>query len=292
MPIGSEPRGRLQGRTALVTGGSSGIGLAVASRFVSEGADVTALSRHYRPEVDDAGAHFMAADTSEPEQMRAALEDAAERAGPLHVLVLNAGIASLDASRLEHTDLRAVERLVRVNTMGVLHGLAAMPPYLQDGASVIITASAATSWAFPGYMGYSLSKAPLYEMAHHAAMKLGSRGIRVNTVSPGTVLTAMQPADDPEARIARVATCLGRAAFPDEIAGVYVFLASDDSAYVTGTDIRADGGWLDGLTEAHARTLLAGLDAGIDLDAGDGHIGHPSMPQVKPGDYLISGIST
>lgn len=144
MPIGSEPRGRLQGRTALVTGGSSGIGLAVASRFVSEGADVTALSRHYRPEVDDAGAHFMAADTSEPEQMRAALEDAAERAGPLHVLVLNAGIASLDASRLEHTDLRAVERLVRVNTMGVLHGLAAMPPYLQDGASVIITASAAS----------------------------------------------------------------------------------------------------------------------------------------------------
>ena len=261
MPFEPNHPGRLQGRTALVSGGSSGIGLAVASKFVVEGADVTALARHYRPEVDDVGARFLAADTSDPEQMRAALRSTAERVGPLDVLVLNAGIASLDAGALEDTDLADVEELVRVNTMGVLHGLAAMPPYLRDGASVIITASAATSWAFPGYMGYSLSKAPLYEMARHAAMKLGARGIRVNTVSPGTVLTPMQPPDDPEARIARVATCLGRAALPDDVAGVYVFLASDDSAYVTGTDIRADGGWLDGLTEAHARALLAGLNA-------------------------------
>jgi NAD(P)-dependent dehydrogenase (short-subunit alcohol dehydrogenase family) len=253
-------RGRLIGRTALVTGGTSGIGLAVTSRFVAEGADVTALARRYRPEVDDVGATFVAADTADVEQMRAALVETTERVGALDTLVLNAGIASLDAASLEGTDLSEVHELIQVNTMGVLHGLALMPPFLRDGASVIITASAATSWAFPGYMGYSLSKAPLYEMARHAAMKLGSRGIRVNTVSPGTVLTPMQPADDPEARIARVATCLGRPAFPDEVAGVYVFLASDDSGYVTATDIRADGGWLDGLTEAHAEALLAGID--------------------------------
>jgi NAD(P)-dependent dehydrogenase (short-subunit alcohol dehydrogenase family) len=252
---------RLEGRTALVTGGSSGIGLSVASRFVSEGADVTALARRYRPEVDDIGATFVSADVSDPAQMEAALVTTTERVGPLDVIVLNAGLANLDADSLESTDLAAVEELVHVNTMGVMHGLALMPPHLRDGASVIITASAATSWAFPGYMAYSLSKAPLYEMSRHAAMKLGSRRIRVNTVSPGTVLTPMQPIDDPEARIARVATCLGRPAFPDEVAGVYLFLASDDSAYVTGTDIRADGGWLDGLTEAHARALLDGLDA-------------------------------
>lgn len=253
--------GRLHGHTAMVTGGSSGIGLAITSRFVSEGATVTVVARRYRPEVDDVGARFTAADTGDPDEMRAALASTFEQVGPLDVVVLNAGIAALDADTLEDTDLTEVEELVRVNTMGVLHGLACMPPYLRDGGSVIITASAATSWAFPGYMGYSLSKAPLYEMARHAAMKLGPRGIRVNTVSPGTVLTPMQPPDDPEARIARVATCLGRAAFPDELAGVYVFLASDDSAYVTGTDIRADGGWLEGLTEAHARAVLAGLDA-------------------------------
>jgi NAD(P)-dependent dehydrogenase (short-subunit alcohol dehydrogenase family) len=262
MSVGSVGFGRLQDRTALVTGGSSGIGLAIVSRFVSEGARVTAVARRYRPEVDDVGAGFVAADAGDAEQMQAALQTAVERTGPLDVVVLNAGIASLDADALEDTDLAEVGELVRVNTMGVLNGLACAPPYLRDGASVIITASAATSWAFPGYMGYSLSKAPLHEMARHAAMKLGSRGIRVNTVSPGTVLTPMQPPDDPEAQIARVATCLGRAAFPDEVAGVYVFLASDDSTYVTGTDVRADGGWLDGLTEAHAQAVLAGLRAG------------------------------
>jgi NAD(P)-dependent dehydrogenase (short-subunit alcohol dehydrogenase family) len=279
----TDMRGRLAGRTALVTGGTSGIGLAVVSRFVADDADVTALARRYRPEVDDVGASFVAADASDADQMRAALVETTERVGPLDTLVLNAGIASLDADALERTDLTEVQELIQVNTMGVLHGLALMPPFLRDGASVIITASAATSWAFPGYMGYSLSKAPLYEMSRHAAMKLGDRGIRVNTVSPGTVLTPMQPADDPEARIARVATCLGRPAFPDEVAGVYVFLASDDSAYVTATDIRVDGGWLDGLTEAHAEALLAGIHVTQASSA--------SNAAGRRGDYPESGIS-
>jgi NAD(P)-dependent dehydrogenase (short-subunit alcohol dehydrogenase family) len=260
--------GRLGGRSALVTGGTSGIGLAVASRFVTEGATVTALARRYRPEVDDAGARFVAADAADAVLMRAAFEATAERDGPLDVLVLNAGVASLDAETLEATDLASVTELLRVNTMGVLQGLALAPAFLADGASIIITASAATSWAFPGYMVYSLSKAPLYEMCRHAAMKLGPRGIRVNTVSPGTVLTRMQPPDDPEARIARVATCLGRPAFPEEIAGVYLFLASDDSRYVTGTDVRADGGWLEGLTQAHADAVLTGMSADESEDAG------------------------
>ena len=251
-------RGRLDARTALVTGGTSGIGLAVASRFVTEGAEVTCLARHHRTEVHDVGARFVEGDASDVDQMRRALLETTAHSGLLDVLVLNAGVARLDpTSTIVDTD--DVVHQLRVNTMGVLHGLTLMPPHLNDGASVIITASAATYWAFPGYMGYSLSKAPLYQMARHAAMKLGSRGIRVNTVSPGTVLTQMQPPDDPEGRIAEVATCLGRPALPDEIAGVYLFLASDDSRYVTGTDIRADGGWLDGLTPTHADALLAGL---------------------------------
>jgi 3-oxoacyl-[acyl-carrier protein] reductase len=87
-------------------------------------------------------------------------------------------------------------------------------------------------------------------------MKLGPRGIRVNTVSPGTIITAMQPEDDPEARIAPLATCLGRVGTPEDVAGVVAFLASDDARYVTATDIRVDGGWLGGITERERDALL------------------------------------
>jgi NAD(P)-dependent dehydrogenase (short-subunit alcohol dehydrogenase family) len=251
--------GRLEGLVALVTGGTSGIGLAVVRRFVAEGARVAAVARHEREQVGEAGAEFVQADVSDAAQMADAIERAAEASGALDVVVLNAGIAEVDAPSLAEDRPEVLAELIRVNTIGALNALTALPPFLRDGASVIITSTAATSWAFPGYMAYAASKAPLRILCEHAAMKLGSRGIRVNTVSPGTILTEMQPADDPEASIASVATCLGRVGEPDDVAGVFVFLASDDSRYVTGTDIRADGGWLNGLTQAHADAVLAGL---------------------------------
>jgi NAD(P)-dependent dehydrogenase (short-subunit alcohol dehydrogenase family) len=256
--------GRLAGRKALVTGGTSGIGLAVVRRFLDEGADVAAVARRPGDELGATAARYVMADVGDRDQVVASFVSATEDMGPLDVVVLNAGIADLDAPRLEDQDLDRFAELVRVNTMGVAAGLTAMPPFLRDGASVIITSTASMSWAFPGYMSYTASKAPLRILCEHAAMKLGDRGIRVNTVSPGTILTPMQPSDDPEARIARVATCLGRPGEPHDVAGVYLFLASDDSRYVTGTDIRADGGWLDGLTQAHADAVLAGLPEGED----------------------------
>lgn len=259
MNAADQDGGRLAGRSALVTGGSSGIGLAVVRRFVEEGARVVAVARTPRDEVEQAGAGFVSADVADAAQMARAFAEAADQLGDLDVVVLNAGIGELDAPSLHEDQAEAFSELLRVNTMGVFNGLTCMPAFLRDGASVIITSTAATSWAFPGYMAYSASKAPLRILCEHAAMKLGSRAIRVNTVSPGTTITEMQPADDPEATIATVATCLGRVAQPEEIAGVYLFLASDDSRYVTGTDIRVDGGWLDGLTQAHADAVLAGL---------------------------------
>lgn len=195
-------------------------------------------------------------DVADANDVAAAFARAVDLHGPLDVVVLNAGIGERDVDRLDSIEPAAVERMIAVNTMGVFNGLGQAATHMRDGGSVIITATAALYWAFPDYMGYTMSKAPLRSMCVHAAMKLGSRGIRVNTVSPGTILTEMQPADDPEARICEIVTCLGRVGTPEDVTGAYLFLAGDDSRYVTGTDLRVDGGWLEGVTYGAAARLL------------------------------------
>lgn len=247
----------LGGKAVLVTGGTSGIGLAVVTRFVREGAAVVALSRRPGPEAEAAGARVLTCDVADEGQVGSAFARAVELMGGLDVAVLNAGVSDLDGGGLEKMDTGAFRRMLDVNTVGVFHGLKEASRHVRDGGSIIITATATLAWAFPDYMAYTASKAPLLSMCTHAAMKLGLRGIRVNTVSPGTIITAMQPDDDAEARITPIATCLGRVGTPDDVAGTYVFLASDDSRYVTAADIRVDGGWIGGLTYAEAEVLLA-----------------------------------
>jgi NAD(P)-dependent dehydrogenase (short-subunit alcohol dehydrogenase family) len=255
----TEHRLRLDGKRAFVTGGTSGIGLAVVRRFVAEGAEVVAVARRERPEVAAVGASMIAADVADPGQLEQAFDHGRELVGDLDVVVLNAGISELDAGpELTDDDAEHLRAQLDVNTMGVFHGLRMAGETMRDGGSIAITSTAALAWPFPDYLTYSASKAPLAAMRTHAAMKLGPRGIRVNTVSPGTILTPMQPDDDPEARIAPLATCLGRPGTTDDVTGVFVFLASDDSRYVTATDIRVDGGWLGGLTYAEASALLDG----------------------------------
>ncbi len=253
------PRGALEGRSALVTGGSSGIGLAVVRRFVAEGARVVALARRPRPEVEQAGASMLACDVADAGEVDRAFDEASTLLGELDVVVLNAGISDLDGG----ADLAAIEasslrEQFEVNAMGVFHGLQAASRHVGRGGSIVLTSTAALYWPFPDYLTYSASKAPLVAMCRHAAMKLGPRGIRVNTVSPGTIVTAMQPDDDPEGRVSPLATCLGRFGTPEDVVGAYLFLASDDSRYVTATDIRVDGGWLGGLTYREVDALLGG----------------------------------
>jgi NAD(P)-dependent dehydrogenase (short-subunit alcohol dehydrogenase family) len=266
-PVGGAPQavaadpssgGRLAGRTAVVTGGTSGIGLAVVRSFRAEGAQVVAMARRDRPEPGSVGAHFVPCDVADEDEVASAFARAEELVGPLDVVVLNAGSADLDEDPPEIADPSVIRRLFEVNAIGVVHGLRHASPRMQDGGSIVITSTAALAWPFPGYLAYSASKAPLEALRTHAAMKLGPRGIRVNSVSPGTILTEMQPADDLEARLAPLTTCLGRVGTTEDVTGAFVFLASDESRYVTATDIRVDGGWLGGLTGAEAERLLSG----------------------------------
>jgi NAD(P)-dependent dehydrogenase (short-subunit alcohol dehydrogenase family) len=247
--------GRLQGKAALVTGGTSGIGLAVVRRFMQEGAEVVVLARRERSRTKLAGARFVACDVADAEAVRRAFDRAVSELGGLDAAILNAGAFEGDAGVLGLPAPDAAERQWATNAMGVLHGLAAAAQAMDRGGSITITATAALAWSFPGYGGYLASKAPLLQLARTAAMQLGPRGIRVNTVSPGTIVTEMQPEDDDEARVARVATSLGRVGRPEEVAGAYVFLASEDASYVTGADLRVDGGWIEGVTPAAARIL-------------------------------------
>jgi len=187
--------------------------------------------------------------------VEAAFERAVGLVGSLDAVVLNAGIFEADEDDRVAPRPETVRAQFEVNAMGVLHGLEACGSAIRDGGSVTITATGALWWAFPGYMGYTASKAPVLQLCRHAAMRLGPRGIRVNTVSPGTIVTEMQPDDDEEARITPVATCLGRLGTPEEVAGAFVYLASDDASYVTATDLRVDGGWIEGITPASAAIL-------------------------------------
>lgn len=248
--------GVLADRAAVVTGGSSGIGLAVVRRFAAEGARVAALSRNATPELGSTGALWLGCDVTDESQVADSFERAAEALGPLHAVVLNAGVSQLDGAALDAIDGASLRSQFEVNAMGVLHGLKHAPPRMADGGSITITATATLAWPFPDYLTYAASKAPLHSMCVHAAMSLGGRGIRVNTVSPGTIITRMQPEADAEARVAPLATCLGRVGTPEDVAGIYLFLASEDARYVTAADIRADGGWIGGLTAAGVAALL------------------------------------
>ena len=246
----------IENKTAVITGGTTGIGLAVARRFVQSGARVVCIARRPNPSVEEIGATFVQADVAQEDQVVAGFNEAESLLGTFDIVILNAGMGGFDGDSLATLPTSELEDLVAVNTFGVFHGIKHCPAHTNDGGSIIITSTRGVDMAFPGYMLYSASKAPLVSMCKHAAMKLGARSIRVNTISPGTIASPMQPEDDEEARISQLGTCLGRIGYPEDIVGAYHFIAADESRYITGTDLRVDGGWLDGLTYRQADKLL------------------------------------
>lgn len=245
----------LSGKNALVTGGCSGIGLAIVRRFLAAGARVIAADLRSTPEFESTGAAFVEIDVADEERVAAAFADAEARLGKLDILVNNAGVA-LDTGPVSDTDLALYEKTQEVNLKGVFLGVKYGPRHMNDGGSIINTASSAADMVIPEYTSYAISKAGVVCLTTNAAVELASRRIRVNAVCPGTTTTPMEPADSEESRICSLITCAGRPGTPDEQAAMYHFLAADDSSYVNAQAIKVDGGCVNGLTRTAVEKLL------------------------------------
>lgn len=243
--------GCLDGRVAIVTGAARGQGAAAARRFVEEGARVVIADVHDEPgkelaqELGDA-AVYRHLDVSAEEDWDAVVGEAVESLGGLHVLVNNAGV--LHFSALAETTLADYERVVRINQFGCFLGMRAAARVMTAGGSIVNVSSVEGIAGMPFVVAYTASKFAIRGMTKVAALELGPKGIRVNSVHPGMIDTKMvqDAIGGHEVDLTPVTGKLalrrvGRAA---EIAELVLFLASDRSSYSTGSEFVADGGSL------------------------------------------------
>ena len=246
--------GRLTGRRALITGGDSGIGRAVAIAFAREGADVAiAHMPEEQTDADDTLALIrdaartglaLAGDLRDEAFATSIVDDSVAELGGLDILVLNAAYQK-DRDGIESLETEEFDRVFRTNLYAMIQTTRRAVPHLHPGSSIIVTSSVQAFNPSPGLIDYAMTKAAQVAFVRALAEELGPRGIRVNAVAPGPVWTPLIPATGWDAdRLATFGadTPLGRAGQPAELAGAYVYLASEDASYVSGAVLPVTGG--------------------------------------------------
>ncbi|MDT7769033.1 MAG: hypothetical protein QOI30_2041 [Mycobacterium sp.] len=244
--------GKLTGKKAVITGGDSGIGRAVAIAFAREGADVLIayLNEHDDAQdvaryVTDAGQKciLVAGDLSDPAHCRAVIDRAAEEFGRIDVLVNNA------AYQMTHQSLEEIgddewDYTFRLNIGAYFYLAKAALPFMGEGSSIIGSSSVNSDAPNPTLAPYAATKAAIANFSASLAQLLGDKGIRVNSVAPGPIWTPLIPSTMPAEKVESFGqnTPLGRAGQPAELAPVYVLLASDDASYISGARIAVTGG--------------------------------------------------
>jgi NAD(P)-dependent dehydrogenase (short-subunit alcohol dehydrogenase family) len=245
-----------QGRRVMVTGASSGIGGATAKLFLSGGARVALVGRREpalreaatREAIDDGRAIVITADLADETQSAAAFAQALEALGGLDVLVNAAGI--LKSGRIEATDLALWDEMLNINLRSVFHLMRLAVPHLEASRGNIVNVSSVTGLrSFPGVLAYCVSKAGVDQLTRCAALELAAKGIRVNAVNPGVVVTGLHrsggmndDAYDAFLEHSKTTHPLGRVGDAAEVAELIAFLASDKAAWITGETVSIDGG--------------------------------------------------
>ncbi|TQK20704.1 hypothetical protein FBY40_3244 [Microbacterium sp. SLBN-154] len=248
--------GRLAGRKALITGGDSGIGGAVAIAFAREGADVAIVhladeaedAAHILTQIAQAGArgHAIVADIADAARCREVIDEAVSALGGLDILVNNAG-RQIAVDRVEDLSDKQFELTFRTNVFAPFWLTKAALAHLPAGSSIINTASLEAYKPAPDRLDYAATKAAINNLSKGLAQQLAERGIRVNVVAPGPVWTALQVSDgvsDEQMTAFDDENTYQRSGQPAELAPAYVFLASAESSYVSGATLNVNGGMI------------------------------------------------
>ncbi len=241
---------KLKEKVALVTGGSRGIGAAIAKRLASEGAAVAITytkgadaASSVVKEIEKAGGKAIAiqADATNPEAVKNAVNNTVSTLGGIDVLVNNAGMAI--AKKFEETTLEEIDQMMALNVRGAFVATHAALKHMKKGGRIIMIGSCVGErLVTPGLVAYSATKGAIKMFTQGLSREVGERGITVNNIQPGPIDTDLNPASSDWATPQKAMTALGRYGTVDEVAALVVFVAGPEASYITGANLTVDGG--------------------------------------------------